>query len=62
MKLPKEYQNDLFLKYFIVENWKEILIRIRNTYIANDVEYSIFDTLLKDYELDLLMLKNKDEK
>lgn len=62
MKLPKEYQTDLFLKYFVVENWKEILIRIRNTYISNDIEYSIFDTLLEDYELDLLMLKNKDEK
>lgn len=62
MKLPKEYQTDLFLKYFVVENWKEILIRIRNTYISNDIEYSIFDTLLEDYELDLLILKNKDEK
>lgn len=62
MKLPKEYQTDLFLKYFVVENWKEILIRLRNTYISNDIEYSIFDTLLEDYELDLLMLKNKDEK
>lgn len=62
MKLPKEYQTDLFLKYFVVENWKEILIRLRNTYISNDIEYSIFDTLLEDYELDLLILKNKDEK
>lgn len=62
MKLPKEYQNDLFLKYFVVENWKEILTRVRNTYAPYNVEYEIFDNLLKDYELDLLMLKNKDEK